>query len=81
MIPNFNHDVKIRLAPLKENCYVLTLTLLYLSYIETANKAETEQRQEVIRSILFLDYEEIHTLGRDCKEKVIILKCANGCNS
>ena len=61
--------------------------LLCLSYTETANRAETEQRQEatilfyfLIRSILFLYYEEIHTLGKDCNEKVIVLECANGCN-
>ena len=52
MIPGFPHSIRIRLAGLK--------TFFVASW--TANRAETEQRQEATKkifgSILFLYYEE-----------------------
>ena len=54
MIPDFPHNIRIRLAQLKKMFHpdvALSLPVGCLSLAETANRAETEQRQDATKKI------------------------------
>ena len=73
MIPDFPYNIRIRLAWLKIFCCCLSLA-------ETANRAETEQRQDatkkIIEPILFLYYEE-SLLSSNLNSKLLRFHCAH----
>ena len=85
MIPDFPHNIRIRLAQLILFCIVLMLLCLCpvgcLSLAETANRAETEQHQDatkksLIGPILFLHYEE-SLASSNLNFKLLRVNCAH----